>query len=213
MYIVLKKRSSTTEIRNSAWCWEHKLALIFIGTMPSYTNKQSKLPAEWQIAEKKGESARERMATTLPCLFYFFSRNPVPAIVWTLFPLLWDRKQGLPSLWSLRSSGHLLVLWITSEARVSLTYWKILLLIRGKGDEEGNKIWMGKTHPSVRKNRGRGRVKHWWCRAGVKGVWQVLHSVILTWSPYLQKAESGVVENLGMVRGPGLQGHAYREVR
>lgn len=69
MYIVLKKRSSTTERRNSAWCWEHKLALIFSGTMPSYTNKQSKLPAEWQIAEKR-ESLPEK-GWPQPCLVSF----------------------------------------------------------------------------------------------------------------------------------------------
>lgn len=57
------------------------------------------------------------------------------------------------------------------EARVSLIYGKILLLIRGKGDEGGNGIWIGKNCPSVWNNReGRGTVKHCWCRAGIKGV-------------------------------------------
>jgi len=32
---------------------KHKLPLIFSGTMPSYTNKHSRLPIEWQTAENK----------------------------------------------------------------------------------------------------------------------------------------------------------------
>lgn len=184
---------------------KHKLALIFSGTVPSYTNEQPGLLVEWQIAENK-ESLPEK-GWPQPCLVSFiFSLGIYYQPLFELFFLC--SGIGNRPCSCCDPSCQVATSWCCGSPAKAGSHWfmgRFCCLLGEKEMRGETKFGWGKpVHLYGRTEGERGRVKHWWCRAGVKGVWWVLHSVPSTWSPSLQKAESDVVENLSMVRAPGL---------